>query len=182
MILSRVGVSEGNVTCMEAGLAGAVKQGFSFQSCPLRGSDDESFWEELNSVHNAVMASMPLYFDDPPGVSTPDGFRRFVNGGQYPNLDGRLFVARHGSDLVGYATVYVDGDRLHQGFTGVHPSFRRRDVALGLKALVFRFASTHDLDSVHTGSRSNNPPMLQLNRSLGFQEEQAELRLWKKLD
>jgi ribosomal protein S18 acetylase RimI-like enzyme len=181
MVFSSVAVSEADTSRAEAGLARATASGFTFAEYTLAGAPRPDFWAQLNDVHNAVVASMTPYYDDSPGISTPEGLRDFVAGGQYPDRQGRLFLVSQGPQFVGYSSVYHDGELLLQGLTGVHPDARRLGLALGLKALVLRYAKEHGFRYLNTGNRSNNPPILALNRSLGFREYRAELRFWKRL-
>jgi len=181
MTFSRVNVAQVDLDRLEASLTKVSMRGVTVHSYLLPGLTDEGLWEELTPVHNAVMASMPPYFDDPPVSSTTHELEDFVNASQYPDLPGILFIGRDAGGVVAYATAYRDADRIHQGLTGVHPFFRRMGLALALKALVFQYAQSQDVAVVDTGYQSNNVPIAELNRSLGFELEKAELRLWKKL-
>jgi ribosomal protein S18 acetylase RimI-like enzyme len=177
MIFSRLFMNQVQFARLDAALS--ESQGFVLRDYPVAEQGESSFWEQLSELHNAVMASMAPYYDDLPIVSTPQGFQSFVKNEQYPGMDGRIFVIGDRSVLLGYATAYREGNHLHHGLTGVHPDFRGRRVGLALKRAVLRYASEFGCESVETGNRSNNPEILELNRSLGFREERVELRLWK---
>jgi GNAT superfamily N-acetyltransferase len=182
MIFSRLVLSEADVDRAEAALARAESLGYDFVDAPVTGAEEPDFWKRLSDVHNAVLLTMPQYYDDDPqGQFSVPEVQAFIGGGQFPELHGRIFLARRGGDIAGYSTVYHQGASLHQGLTGVDPPHRSRGLALALKALIIRYAKQRGAEFIDTGNRSDNPPILELNRSLGFVQERAELRLWKQL-
>ncbi len=88
--------------------------------------------------------------------------------GQLPEF---ITIATHGEQVVGFTTMYptaVSG-RFDIGFTGVHPAYRGRGIALALKVRAAQTAVRHGAREIRTGNDSRNGPMLAVNRKLGYQ-------------
>jgi RimJ/RimL family protein N-acetyltransferase len=92
----------------------------------------------------------------------PDGHFLALDGGR---LVGLCRLTRH-SALAGV---------LAQGFTTVHPDYRRRGIALALKVHTIRYALTHGYHEIRTASDESNTGMLHINKALGFRR--LDLRL-----
>jgi len=98
-------------------------------------------------------------------------------------LSDGLFVAVHGSDYVGVCQLFKPAKpkSLHNGITGVRKEYRRRGIALALKVSTIRFAQQHKITTITTYNASNNQPVLQMNKKLGFRKLPAELTYLKTL-
>jgi RimJ/RimL family protein N-acetyltransferase len=81
-----------------------------------------------------------------------------------------MFVATDGKQVVGltYLVRRADGDA-EVGDTGVIRSHRRRGIARALKMMATQWAAQHGIRRVQTDNRSDNGPMLAINRALGFE-------------
>jgi ribosomal protein S18 acetylase RimI-like enzyme len=81
------------------------------------------------------------------------------------------FVAREGAQWVGYTvvdTVHSSAERLHQSWTGVLPSYRRRGIGTALKILTVGFAREHGYALIDTRLRADNVASQELSRRVGF--------------
>ena len=96
------------------------------------------------------------------------------------------FVAVDGARYVGLSTLEQAGPpvsaTLSAGFTGVHPDYRGRGIALALKLRTIRWAREHGYARISTGHNSENAPMVRLSERLGFRRESALVRLGRRLD
>jgi ribosomal protein S18 acetylase RimI-like enzyme len=181
-VFSRLDLDDADLVRARAALDSCRAEGVQFDELLLEPEAvDEERWRELSALQNAVLLSMPPYYDDPPIQGTGESFRRFITQEQFPGLSGRLFLASDRGRLAGFATVAQEGDVLHHGLTCVHPDARRRGLALSLKALIFDYARQQGVRCLDTGNRSNNEPIRALNRSLGYKEQHSELCFWKHL-
>ena len=81
---------------------------------------------------------------------------------------GLCFVALHGDEVVGYASIDVlPGGGFH-GLTGVKRAWRRRGVGTALKVAQIRVARRAGLERLATESAEANLAMRRLNESLGY--------------
>jgi len=71
-------------------------------------------------------------------------------------------------------------EHLEVGFTGVLPSYRRRNIATALKLKAIAFAAEYGAKTMDTGNEENNP-MYQINLRLGFQPRPAWSDYHKKI-
>ena len=78
------------------------------------------------------------------------------------------FVALHGKDVVGYATLDVFPAGGFHGLTAVARSWRRRGVGRALKLSQIAAAKAKGLERLYTESEEHNEPMRRLNEGLGF--------------
>jgi len=87
------------------------------------------------------------------------------------------FVALDGERLVGVSRLtYGAGAApgvIHVGFTGVHPEYRGRGIAVALKLRTIDYARAHGYTSIRTQNDATNAAMLHINAALGFQTEPA---------
>jgi GNAT superfamily N-acetyltransferase len=131
----------------------------------------------LREVYDLSSASQ----DDPQlDPVTPLPFEEFVAGeiSGAKSLPEAWFLARSGGRLVGVSTLERVGDSVktvESGYTGVHPQYRRRGIALALKLRTIAYARTHGYRHIQTGSNAVNAPMLHLNAALGFEPQPARI-------
>ncbi len=80
------------------------------------------------------------------------------------------FIATHGDEYVGASELWKSSapGSLHQGLTCVKRAWRRRGIALALKARAIAYARAHGVARIQTGNDMNNRPILALNERLGF--------------
>ena len=78
------------------------------------------------------------------------------------------FVALHGDEVVGYASIDVMPGGGFHGLTGVRRSWRRRGVGTELKVAQIRAARRAGLPRLATESSEGNLAMRRLNESLGY--------------
>jgi GNAT superfamily N-acetyltransferase len=113
----------------------------------------------------------------------PDGamqFDQFVANELDPAslLDSGSFLALVGDELVGVSRLSRDlsvAGVLHVGFTGVHPDYRGRGIALALKLRTVAFARAQGFEEIRTQNDAENLPMLHINEALGFTPKPAWL-------
>lgn len=94
--------------------------------------------------------------------------------------DGYL-VAQDGERCVGQTVLWRDGvhGHLSTGTTGVLRAYRRRGIALALKAASLQFAQNAGFVAVRTHNATRNDGMLAINDRLGFQAKPAWVRFRK---
>jgi len=82
-----------------------------------------------------------------------------------------FMVALAGEDVVGYASVQVEGGRPDVGIhdmTAVRPAWRGRGIATALKAATIGWARAAGLAALETGNDVENAPMRAVNARLGY--------------
>ncbi|MGE5675485.1 MAG: GNAT family N-acetyltransferase [Mycobacterium leprae] len=90
-------------------------------------------------------------------------------------------VALDGETPVALSGLVRDTDgNMRVAFTGVHPAYRGRSIALAVKLLAIRAAKRYGAAQLHTGSEERNAPMLHLNRRLGFDSHPGMYRCVKR--
>jgi mycothiol synthase len=117
---------------------------------------------------------------------TPRPFEEFV-AGQVEGLQAMpeaWFLARDGGALVGMSSLERIADRpdvVEAGYTAVHPTHRRRGIALALKLRTVEHARAAGYRAIATDNNAINAGMLAINTALGFRPGPAivtyELRL-----
>ncbi|HLZ08865.1 MAG TPA: GNAT family N-acetyltransferase [Chloroflexota bacterium] len=90
--------------------------------------------------------------------------------------DGKRFIGMSSLQRLPPMTDVVDS-----GFTGVHPDYRGRGVALALKLRSIHYASEHGYREIRTSNSARNEPMLRINVGLGFVRRPAGITFEKTL-
>jgi GNAT superfamily N-acetyltransferase len=129
--------------------------------------------EELHRVYAAASMDVPEYFreDD---VRLDEWKLETL---EHPQLspEGSAIVL-HGEQPVALAFLEVDepaGVAANE-MTGTLPEFRRRGLARLAKLATIRWAAEHGIGAVQTGNSHENPGILALNRSLGYEPVATE--------
>ena len=129
--------------------------------------------EGLHRVYAAASMDVPEYFreDD---VRLDEWKHETL---EHPQLsrEGSAIVLR-GEQPVALAFLEVDepaGVAANE-MTGTLPEFRRRGLARLAKLATIRWAAEHGIQAVQTGNSHENPGILALNRSLGYEPVQTE--------
>jgi GNAT superfamily N-acetyltransferase len=124
--------------------------------------------EALHRVYAAASMDVPEHFreDD---IRLDEWKRETL---EHPQLshEGSAIVL-HGAEPVALAFLEVDepaGIAANE-MTGTLPEFRRRGLARLAKLATIRWAAQHGLLAVQTGNSHENPGILALNRSLGYE-------------
>ncbi len=81
--------------------------------------------------------------------------------------------------ISGLTDIYFDprdGDRIHQGLTGVRPKFRGKGLGKWLKAkMIFHIKENYpDVQRILTGNAETNEAMLSINKRMGFKRYKGE--------
>jgi GNAT superfamily N-acetyltransferase len=141
--------------------------------------------EHLRKLYDMEMVNVP---DSPsPEPLTAPTFEHWVdtvqgNAGFLP--DGYFIaVDEKTGTYAGSASLwrYQARDYLNTGFTGVRRTYRRRGIALALKARAIRYAQEQGAKSIHTDNESYNRAVLGINERLGFVRGTAEVHFVKAL-
>jgi GNAT superfamily N-acetyltransferase len=129
--------------------------------------------EALHRVYAAASMDVPEYFreDD---VRLDEWKRETL---EHPQLshEGSAIVL-HGDQPVALAFLEVDeaaGVAANE-MTGTLPEFRRRGLARLAKLATIRWAAGRGIRAVQTGNSHENPGILALNRSLGYEPVETE--------
>jgi GNAT superfamily N-acetyltransferase len=109
-------------------------------------------------------------------------FSKMVFDAWWFRQDGQ-FLAFDGERAVGIAAVGHDREhnRMFNAFTGTHPEYRGRGVALALKLLTIRLAKREGVAIIRTNNDSLNPSMLAINRKLGYVRQPGQYQMTKTL-
>lgn len=136
-------------------------------------------WPALHELLNICYADIPTA--NPTPLPTFEDFERDM---QDPALlfDG-FFLAKAGERYVGLSFLSTTGDptTLGQRMTGTHPDFRRRGIAMALKACTLQYARDHGYRRIITATNALNTGMLAVNQALGFQHWYTEVRLHRPM-
>lgn len=136
--------------------------------------------EAVHELQNACFADIPT--SDPTPLPTFADFERSLADPRL--LFDAFFLARAGDRYVGLSYVgRADGDPtvMEQRMTGTHPEFRRRGIALALKARTVAYARQHGYRRIVTATNAVNTGMLAVNHALGFGHLYTEVRLGKEV-
>lgn len=143
----------------------------------LREAEDRRWERGLYDLIMHVQADMPMT-----GPFTPYGFDQFKKlMWESPMLcpEG-YFVAMDGDRFVGVSILERDlanPRHLHTDDTGVHRDYRRRGIALALKAQAIAFAKSAGYERIRTDNDATNHAMLSINERLGFKKFPAWIGL-----
>ena len=123
--------------------------------------------EDLFRICAAGELDMPG--DEPESAFTLEGFRQDDFGAPTLSAEGS-FVALEGGRPVSLAFLTVDPERrlAYNQMTATLPEFRRRGLALAVKAAAARWASANGYDRIVTENDADNVAMLAVNRRLGY--------------
>lgn len=94
-----------------------------------------------------------------------------------------LFVALDGDQYIGMAGVRPNAENPEEfgtEFAGTLRGYRRRGIISALKLRAIAYAQAQGATRIKTGNEQNNP-ILQLNKKLGFEPEDASLAFEKKV-
>lgn len=157
------GFSAARLAALQAGLAGLdVRSLAELSHLP-------DWRERLHALYVEIDSDVPA-----PVPYTPPAFDDFVRshiGHPALLLDG-CFIARDGDAWIAMSELRNSDDgtrQLHQDLTGVRRPWRRRGIAVGLKARGVAWAQANGFDAIHTFNSTDNPGMLAVNRALGYE-------------
>lgn len=105
-----------------------------------------------------------------PGPTTYEQFRSIEIDRPTRKAD-LFFIALHGDEPVGYATLDDLGRDAYHGLTAVKRAWRRRGVATALKQTQIAAAKRAGFRRLVAGSEERNTPMRSLNAKLGYRRE-----------
>lgn len=136
--------------------------------------------QQLYAIYAATIPDQPGY----DAAHFPDfaAWRQRVLGASSLRLDC-IWVAIDGGRFVGLTktgwkaptrTMYTD-------FTGVHPEYRGRGIALALKLLSVETARRYGALYMRTNNSEKNAPMLAVNRKMGYQDQPGVFFMQKEL-
>jgi GNAT superfamily N-acetyltransferase len=144
----------------------ARKGAEGFRLVPLGDVLDRA--EELHRVYAAASMDVPEYFreDD---IRLDEWKRETLEQPQL-SREGSSIVL-HEEQPVALAFLEVDEPAriAANEMTGTLPEFRRRGLARLAKLATIRWAAEHGIQVVQTGNSHENPGILALNRSLGYE-------------
>ena len=110
-------------------------------------------------------------------------FEQHVFKAPWFKREGQL-LAVDGDAWVGLAAVslYPEAHSAYNLHTGVLRAYRGRKIALALKVLAARYALNHGAQEISTDNDSLNPPILAINRKMGYQPKAGQYMLVGRLN
>ena len=160
-------------------LAEKEAEGIRFASLAGLGETDENR-RKLYALNLLAAADEPA--ND--GSVTPfEEFSRMVFEAPWFRADGQI-LALDGDNFIGLAAVGQSPqmpDTMFNAFTGTHPSYRSRKIALALKLLTIRLARESGVVRIRTNNDSLNPAMLAINGKLGYVRQPGRYTLQRNL-
>ena len=117
--------------------------------------------------------------------ATEGDFAVFLSYQDAPTaLPDAYFLAVRDDEYVGLSNLWRDltnDDNLYQGLTAVHPAWRGKGIAMGLKLQTVRYAHAHRKREIRTWNNTRNRPMLRINEAMGFVRQPAWVEFEKRL-
>ena len=153
-----------------AGIIEAVEAtGIRFSSLAQEG-DTETNRRKLYELNKVSALDIPGFEGE---FESFEQFSKYVFEASWYDVEGQI-LAIDGDNYVGIGAVGFSRitKAAFNAFTGVHPEFRGRHLALAVKLLGIRFAKSRGATYFRTGNDSQNAPILHTNRDkLGFVAE-----------
>ena len=161
-------------------LEGALQAGYRLttlaEELPITADADRRLYELVS----ATSVEVPF----PGGAVHHETFENWRKGNlESPTSDPRaMFIARWGDEYVATTTLELPMNADEPAIThmtGVLREHRRRGLATALKLLSFRYLRQRGFREVRTHNDTANPPILNLNRKMGYRRLPGWL-VWDK--
>jgi len=142
--------------------------------------EDTDVLRKVYELHQSLVDDVPE-----PAEHTKADFALWCDGYSSNNpyfIPEANFMALHNSAYIGLSSLWgkLPADTVNTGLTGVKQGYRRQGLATALKVRAILFAQAHGVRLVMTSNNSENP-MYQINRKLGFQTYDTEIKLVKSM-
>ncbi len=136
-----------------------VKHGLAaVDSAETRRATYELFNQLLTDVPSVDTWQLPPF----------EQYARTLLEGPAANLE-TFILAQAGNKFIGLSYMLTSPNRpAYNQFTGVHPDYRGKGIALVLKAQAILYARTHGIPEIRTNNHTGNAPMLAVNARLGY--------------
>ena len=141
--------------------------------------DTEEVRRKLHAVNTLAVRSEPAY----DGTDmTFEEFSRLVFTAWWFRPDCQ-FLALDGEEYIGICALGYNqaGNTMFNAFTGVHPDYRGRGLALAMKVQATDFAKQQGIVSIRTNNDSENPAMLAINEKLGYARQPGVFQMRRSL-
>lgn len=150
-----------------------------FRFCTLAERSGEEIERKLHEVERRSVLDIPG--NDAPGYPDFEQWRKELHEEDL-KPDCYLF-AMHGDEVAGitYMLTVPQTGAMWTQYTGVHPDYRGRKVALALKLLSVRTARRYGATYMRTNNDSKNEPMLAVNQKMGYQAATGQYRMIKRI-
>jgi len=178
---SSLDVASADTSELQRLIRGVSAGGIEITTLAREGADDPEVLRKVYELDALAGKDEPHV-----GVPTPipfDEFRRYFWEGPNVLLDA-WFLAKAGNRYVGItyaARELAQPEVLQQYFTGTHPDYRRRKIALTLKMVLLDYAKQKGFARIETNNDSLNLPMWTLNQRLGFRRLRVRIHLEREL-
>jgi GNAT superfamily N-acetyltransferase len=142
------------------------------------GRPPEPYLRGFWAVDNATTHDVPGY-----GDATLPTYERWLADVEPYFPRSYVQFALDGDEVIGISTLEIsaDGTAANTGMTGVLREYRGRNIALALKLQTIAEAKRLGLKLMRTNNDPDNPPMLAVNRKLGYVFIPGPRRLRKAL-
>ncbi len=165
---SRLDVATADLTVLPDRTGELSRSGVRFTTLAEEGAEDPEVQRRVYDLSHAASADVPRL-----GEYTPVSFEQYLaielrNPLTQPES---FFLAAVGDRYVGLSVLDREPAHpgtLHVGFTGTHPEFRGRGIAIELKRRAVTYAREHGIESLITNNDSLNRPIWSINERLGF--------------
>ena len=159
----------------------ARQQGVTITTLAAEQAKDEANLARIHALEAEIAQYIPRPADDvPTAFSYAFWLEQTV---QAPwAIHDAFFLAAVDGEYAGLSSLFKPqaGDYLHQGLTGMRPSFRGRHIATALKVKTVEYARDHGVPEIRTWNEINNAPMLAINVKLGFVRQPAWITFIKE--
>jgi GNAT superfamily N-acetyltransferase len=146
---------------------------------PLSDWSSAETFEKLHALNELTVQDVPTSV--PLLAQTLNNFKERLSAPDLPH--DRFWVARHGDRAVALSFLRFPPVRGHvwTGFTCCHPEYRGRGIARAVKLQSLAQAIELGIPFVRTANDSENPPMLHINETLGYDPRPGFLNFVKRV-
>lgn len=158
-------------------------EGFEFTSMAALGNTEE-MQRKLYELNNAAVIDTQGAQGEPAWKDFED-FQRSVCQAEWYRPEGQLVVIDSATGIwaaMSAITRFEGQDFAYNLFTGVERAYRGRKLGQAVKVTALRYArEALGVHSVHTHHNTKNPPMLAIDRKLGYVELAGVYKMEKRL-
>jgi ribosomal protein S18 acetylase RimI-like enzyme len=132
-------------------------------------------YDELyRCYHDTMTAGQSQFFFDQSETERRAYFGTF--GKTYGQYEETSLVLVQNEQIIGFSYTIPFGEHLHLDWIGIHPDVRRRGLGRFLMLLLIKRATDAGFQTMGLSCDTGNTRAIALYRSLGWQQEDAEIK------